>query len=294
MKSIGLIGIGQMGMPMGMNLLTAGYALNIFARNKNAAGTLLEKGARFCENPRQVADESETVLLCLPTPKDVTEVIFGNEGIALGDHTKIRIIIDSSTIDPKSTRNIYSKLETIGIEYLDAPISGGPEGATNATLTFMVGGNRDAFEKGNDVFRALGKNIFYMGSSGSGTGAKLVNQLLVSSNTLASAEAMQLAAALGVDSTQIIDVIKTSAGDSFAFRRVAPKIASQNFGSGWQTWLLEKDLRILLQTEKELGLPSVSVKASSEVFSEAVKSGLGNVDSSSVIKVLEKMKPQSN
>ena len=154
----------------------------------------------------------------------------------------------------------------------------------------MVGGKRETFEKCSEIFRVLGKNIFYMGDSGSGSAAKLVNQLLVASNSLASAEAMQLATALGLDSRKIIDVISTSAGDSFAFRRASKKIADKEFGEGWQTYLLEKDLRLLLKTSSDLGLPSISARTSLDVFSKAVKEGLGKVDSASVIKVLDEMK----
>ena len=290
LKALGLIGIGKMGMPMGLNLLKAGYALTVYARNRDASRPLLDSGAKSSDSPRKLIEDVEVVVLSLPTPRDVSEIIFGNLGLAISRRAEGRTIIDTSTIDPKTSRLIARRLEAIGVNYLDAPVSGGPEGAANASLTFMVGGKREVFEESLDIFGAMGKNMVYMGTSGSGTGAKLVNQLLVASNTLAGAEAMQLSIALGLDSQRIIDVIKTSAGDSFAFRRVAPKIAEGSFGSGWQTWLLEKDLNLLLQTGSDLGLPSVSVKTSKEVFSKAVGEGYGNVDSSSVIKTLDKMK----
>jgi 3-hydroxyisobutyrate dehydrogenase len=290
MKSVGLVGIGQMGMPMGRNLLKAGFALKVYARNKSSLSPLVELDAESVETPRRLFAESDLVFLCLPTPKDVTEIIFGGQGLVSNLDVRGKTIIDTSTIDPKSSRNISKRLLSLGVEYLDAPVSGGPEGAANATLTFMVGGKKEVFDRFSEYFAALGRNIFYMGPSGSGTGTKLVNQLLVSSNTLAAAEAMQLALALGLDSGQITEVIKTSAGDSFAFRRVAPKIASSIFGDGWQTYLLEKDLKLLLETESDLKLPGVSVKSSFEIFSESVREGNGKVDSSSVIKVLEKMK----
>lgn len=290
MEKVGLVGVGQMGLPMGKNLLRAGYAVPIFARRREAANPLLALGATFSDSPAQLMEESEFVLLCLPTPNDVRQVIFGNHGLAYGLNIRGKVVIDSSTIDPGSTREIARRLRSLGIEYLDAPVSGGPEGASNATLTFMVGGKRDAFEKTSGLFRSMGKNVFYLGESGAGTGAKLVNQLLVASNTLAAAEAMQLSQALGLDRKQVIEVIKTSAGDSFAFRRVAPKIANSDFGSGWQTYLLEKDLRLLLETSDALGLPSISVKSAHEIFSKSLERGLGNVDSASVIQVLKEMK----
>ena len=277
---------------MGKNLLKAGFALTVFARNKTALKPLTDLGAVSVSSPREVIDRSEIVVLSLPAPKDVTQIVFGNGGLATSENAIGKTIIDTSTIDTKSARDIANKLEALGTHYLDAPVSGGPEGATNGTLSFMVGGKKDVFQNCDSVFKAMGKNIFYMGPSGSGSGAKLVNQLLVASNTLAAAEAMQLSLALGLDSKQIVEVIKTSAGDSFAFRRVAPKIASRNFGEGWQTWLLEKDLNLLLETEADQGLPGVSVKSAINVFSESVKSGQGNVDSSSVINVLDKMKSE--
>jgi 3-hydroxyisobutyrate dehydrogenase len=288
-SSLGQIGIGQMGLPMAKNLLAAGLALNVYARKKSAADPLLSLGASLVDSPAQLSESCEIVILALPAPSDVKEIIFGKEGLA-EKKGGLRTIIDTSTIDPNSSRDISSRLEKIGIDYLDAPVSGGPEGATNATLTFMVGGKEEAFKRNEELLGILGKNIFYLGASGSGTGAKLVNQLLVSSNTLASAEAMQLCMALQIDPNEVINVIKTSAGDSFAFRRVAPIIASGNYGPGWQTRLLEEDLKLLAATERELGLPAISVRLSLEIFSESVKMGNGNVDSSSVIKVLEKMR----
>ncbi len=282
-----------MGMPMGRNLLKAGYALTVYARNKTALEPLISLGAKSADTPGQVFDEAEAVLLALPAPKDVIEIIFGKSGLVSKNNTpKGRSIIDTSTLDPKSSREIAARLEAKEVDYLDAPVSGGPEGAANASLTFMVGGRREVFERCIDIFNALGKNTFYMGGSGSGTGAKLVNQLLVSSNTLATAEAMQLSFALGLDSKQIVDVIKTSAGDSFVFRRIAPKIAAEDFEGGWLTYLLEKDLKLLLQTQIDLSLPSVSVRASLPVYSEAVRSGLGRMDNSNLIKQLQKMKSE--
>lgn len=279
-----------MGMPMGKNLLKSGYTLNVYARRKSALNSLLDQGAKSVDSPKELIERSDKILLSLPAPKDVMEIVFGPSGLASGENIRDRIIIDTSTIDPKSAREISGRLEAPGVGFLDAPVSGGPEGAANATLTFMVGGKKEVYEGCSQVFKALGKNIVYMGQSGSGCGAKLVNQLLVASNTLAAAEAMQLSNALELDPDRIIDVIKTSAGDSFAFRRVAPKIATQNFGSGWQTWLLEKDLKLLLQTEADLGLPAVSVKSSIAVFSESAQAGFREVDSSSVIETLDKMK----
>ena len=290
MNSVGLIGIGQMGMPMGKNLLKAGYSLNVYARNKSSMDPLLSLGARSADTPRDVFASSETVLLALPAPKDVKEIIFGQNGLVSENPTENRIIIDTSTLDPKSSREIATSLESVGVNYLDAPVSGGPEGAANATLTFMVGGKRQVFDRCKPLFEMLGRNIVYLGPSGSGTGAKLVNQLLVASGTIATAEAMQLSKALGLDSDQVIDVIRTSAGDSFIFRRVAPKIAKDDLAGGWLAYLMDKDLRLLSETQRDLGLPSVSVKSSIPIFSEAVRSGMGNLDSANLIKVLDKMR----
>jgi len=289
MKSIGLIGIGQMGMPMGKNLLRAGYDLTVYARRVDAALPLQQLGAKLVKSPKLVSENCEAIVLALPAPQDVIDIIFGNEAIVSG-LTSGKAIIDTSTLDPKSSREIAKRLDINGVDYLDSPVSGGPEGSTKASLTFMIGGRKEGFEKCNEIFKVLGKNIFYMGESGSGTAAKLVNQLLVSSNTLASAEAMQLANALSLDSGQIIEVISTSAGDSFAFRRVSRKIAEKEFGEGWQTYLLEKDLKLLLATSSDLGLPSISAETSLEVFSKAVNAGLGKVDAASVIKILDQLK----
>jgi 3-hydroxyisobutyrate dehydrogenase len=290
MERIGIIGIGQMGMPMAKNLLQAGFALTVFSRRKEAADPLIESGATFADHPSDVIEKSDIVFLALPAPRDVKDVVFGKAGLASAFNVRNKIIVDTSTIDPSSSREMARRLKGLGVNYLDSPVSGGPEGAAKGTLTFMVGGDKQTFEKCEGVLKTVGKNIFYLGRSGSGTGAKLVNQLLVASNTLASAEAMQLSLALGLDSKQIIEVIKTSAGDSFVFRRVAPKMAESSFGPGWQTYLLTKDLRLLEETLEQLGLPSMTVKTSLEVFSKSLEQGLGDIDSASVINVLDKMK----
>lgn len=291
-NSLGLVGIGQMGMPMGLNLLKAGYALNVFARRSEALAPLLEKGARSLGSPKEVFEESSVAVLALPGPPEVKDIIFGKRGLSDCWEIGGKVVIDTSTIDPLSSRQIAQRLKAMNVDYLDAPVSGGPEGSARGTLTFMVGGDKGAFERCEKIFQSMGKNIFYTGGSGSGTGAKLVNQLLVASNTLSTAEAMQLCSSLGLNSDQVIEIIKTSAGDSFIFRRVAPNIAHENFGSGWQTYLLEKDLKLLSATASRLGLPSPSVKNTLDVFSRSVENGFGKVDSSSVIKTLELMRSE--
>jgi 3-hydroxyisobutyrate dehydrogenase-like beta-hydroxyacid dehydrogenase len=293
MQNVGIIGIGQMGMPMARNLLRSKYRLTIYARRKSKAKPLEKLGANLVESPRLLAASSDVVLLSLPSPEVVREVVLGNDGVAFG-LKRGGVVIDTSTIDPKTGTEISLKMKRRRLHYLDSPVSGGPEGAERATLTFMVGGEREVFEQCRSIFEALGKNVFYLGQSGSGQGTKLINQLLVASNTLSSAEAVQLAQALKLDLRKVIDVIKVSAGDSFIFRRVADRMSKRQFGSGWQTYLLQKDIGLILDICSKYHLPAVSASSAFGVFSESLEVGLGKVDSASVIKILEKQRRETS
>jgi 2-hydroxy-3-oxopropionate reductase len=162
MKSIGLIGIGQMGMPMGKNLLRAGYNLTVYARRVGVALPLLELGAKLVKSPKLVSENSEAIVLALPAPQDVIEIIFGNEAITSG-LTPGKTIIDTSTIDPKSSIEIAKRLDMIDADYLDSPVSGGPEGATKALLTFMVGGRKEDFERCSGSLQSTGQEHLLYG-----------------------------------------------------------------------------------------------------------------------------------
>ncbi len=271
---------------MAKNLLRSGFPLIVHNRSRPPIDVLLKEGATSASTPREVGLKSDLVLLSLPSTEAVHKVVLGEEGIVHGME-RGGVIIDTSTIDPKSTCEISHELESSQIHLLDAPVSGGPEGAQRATLTFMVGGNETIFKSCCDIFSVLGKNVNYMGGIGTGQGTKLVNQLLVAAHTLATAEAIRFTAALNLDLEKVVKVIKASAGDSFIFERAAPIMISRNFGCGWQTYLLYKDLQLIENACSTLGLRLKLPTQASKILSMALNRDLGKVDAASIIQVLD-------
>ena len=281
---IGFIGLGKMGKPMARNLIRAGFTVTVHNRSQPAVAELSREGAKTASSPKEVGAESDVVLLSLPSTDSVRDVIFGGGGIVEGLKPP-GIIVDTSTIDPEASRSFSNRLMEAELPFLDAPVSGGPEGAAKGTLTFMVGGPKDAFDDCQLIFKTLGGNIFYMGETGSGEATKLVNQLLVPIHTLATAEALKLAAGQGLDLEKVIEVIKTSAGDSFVFRRAGPVMISKDFGSGWQTWIMNKDLGLVLDSASHLNLDLSLTRVTAQSFGRAMEHGLGKVDSAAIISV---------
>ncbi len=281
-KKLGLIGLGKMGKPMAENLLRANFPLIVCNRSPKAVEELVKQGAESASSPKEVAMKCEIIILSLPSNEAVTQVILGDEGVVNG-FSPGGIVADTSTIDPQLARQISSELQHRGIRFLDAPVSGGPEGAQNATLTFMIGGTRRDLDACKDILEVLGRNIFYMGESGAGQATKLVNQILVATHTVAAADAVRFATAMNLDTKTLEEVIKVSAGDSFVFRRAAPKMIGKDFGSGWQTSLMHKDLGIIMKTAETKHIPLALTPQTFEIFTEAMSLGLGKVDSAAII-----------
>jgi 3-hydroxyisobutyrate dehydrogenase-like beta-hydroxyacid dehydrogenase len=271
-----------MGKPMARNLIRSGFGVTVYNRSAPPVTELSREGAKVASSPSEVGMASDVVLLSLPSTDSVREVVLGAKGIVEGMKAP-GVIIDTSTIDPEASRSIGKRLAEKGLRFLDAPVSGGPEGAAKATLTFMVGGPKDVFDECQEVFRTLGSNIFYMGESGSGQATKLVNQLLVTVHTLATAEGLKLGAGQGLDLEKVVEVIRTSAGDSFVFRRAGPAMISREFGSGWQTWVMNKDLGLILDSASQMNLELSLAKVTAQTFAKAVERGLGKTDSAAII-----------
>ena len=283
--NLGFIGLGHMGKPMARNLLKANYSLTVYNRSKESVKELVGEGASEALSPKELAERSDIVILSLPSPEVVKEVILGYDGLVSGKKN-LHVIIDTSTTDPESAREIEKELAKEEIDFIDAPVSGGPEKATEATLTFMVGGKPQVFKECLSVLSVIGKNIFYMGSSGAGQGTKLVNQILVSSNIVSTAEAIKFGKAAGLDIEKVVEVIETSAGDSFMFRKTARKMANGDFSGGWLTYLMEKDTKLIIETSRKLNVTMSMPPITHQKFSASVRSGNGQKDVSSVIDVI--------
>ena len=255
-ETIGFIGLGVMGRPMAHNLLKAGYSLVIFSRRQAINDEFVSVGARACEHPQQVAEQSDVVITMLPDAPQVEEVITGPSGILAGAHKGL-IIIDMSTISPIVARSLATRLAKQDTIMLDAPVSGGDQGAIARTLSIMVGGDREGFARCKGIFEALGKNITYVGASGSGQIVKACNQIVVALTIEAVSEALVLGSKAGVAPATLLHVL----GGGLAANRVmelrGQGMVAHRFTPGFRINLHHKDLGIALATSRayQVSLP---------------------------------------
>ena len=290
---VGFIGIGVMGRPMTLNLLKAEHNVTIYARHpeKPEVQEVLNAGAKLAPSPRAVAMASEIVITMLPNSPQVEEVVTGPNGLLEGARKDL-IIIDMSTIAPSVSRKLAQEASTRGVHLLDAPVSGGSQGAVNGTLTIMVGGERAIFEQARPVLEAMGKkeNIFYVGPNGAGEVVKLVNNILVGAIAAATAESFVLGVKAGVDVDTMANIIGVSTGASWQLANQFPLRAfNGSFQPGFMTDLLHKDLGLALDLAAENKVPVVMTALTRQMYEMARAAGYGREDYTSLLKVLEQM-----
>ena len=290
---VGFIGIGVMGRPMTLNLLKAEHNVTIYARHpeKPEVQEVLNAGAKLAPSPRAVAMASEIVITMLPNSPQVEEVVTGPNGLLEGARKGL-IIIDMSTIAPSVSRKLAQEASTRGIHLLDAPVSGGSQGAVNGTLTIMVGGERAIFEQVRPVLEAMGKkeNIFYVGPNGAGEVVKLVNNILVGAIAAATAESFVLGVKAGVDVDTMANIIGVSTGASWQLANQFPLRAfNGSFQPGFMTDLLHKDLGLALDLAAENKVPVVMTALTRQLYEMARAAGYEHEDYTSLLKVLEQM-----
>src|SRR6266851_5645390 len=290
---VGFIGIGVMGRPMTLNLLKADHHVTIYARNPEKPGVkeVLNSGAKLAPSSRAVAVASDIVITMLPNSSQVEEVVAGPHGLLEGARKGL-IIIDMSTIAPVVSRKLAQEASIHGAHFLDAPVSGGSQGAVNGTLTIMVGGDKEVFEQARPVLDAMGKseNIFYVGPQGAGEIVKLVNNSLVGTIAAAIAESFVLGVKAGVDVETMAKIIGVSAGASWQLSTQFPLRAfNGSFQPGFMTDLLHKDLGLALElaAENNTSLPITAL--SRQLYEMARAAGYGREDYTSLLKVLEQM-----
>ncbi|GHI00007.1 NAD(P)-dependent oxidoreductase [Neobacillus kokaensis] len=284
---IGFVGTGVMGSRMAGRLLDHGYQVQVYNRTKEKVRALVEKGAVHAETIALLAESCDMICTCLSMPSDVEEVYLGVSGIL--DHARPgTVCIDFTTVGADTSRAVFEKAAERGIDYLDAPVSGGPEGAENGSLTIMVGGERAAFEKVAPVLGVLGKTIEYLGKSGSGSIAKLINQYLVAVHSLAASEAMVTGAAFGLDSEKLLNILKVSYGDSAMLRRhMEQYVLDRQFAPGGAVKYVHKDVRLANQLLEQAGLNEFTGQLAEHAFQTAAAKGLNDLDMSAVIQPLE-------
>jgi 2-hydroxy-3-oxopropionate reductase len=288
MADIGFIGTGIMGKPMAQNLQNAGHRLFFSEHRGKAPAELLgERGAALA-SLQEVARAAEIIVLMVPDTPQVEEVLFGEGGLA-GGLAAGKLVIDMSSISPSATRDFARRVCESGADYLDAPVSGGEVGARNASLSIMVGGDAQAFERALPLFRALGKNITHVGGSGAGQTAKVANQIIVALNIQAVAEALLFAARNDADPARVREALMGGFAGSKILEVHGERMIEGRFEPGFRIGLHQKDLNLALAGARELGLNLPNTANAQQVFSTCVALGGSDWDHSALIKGLEHM-----
>lgn len=285
--NVGFIGLGKMGRPMTRHLLDAGFAVTVHSRTRATVDELVAAGARPASTPAELSRASDVILTCLTNTPSVEEVYFGRHGLIEAARPG-QILVDHGTVSPTTSRQCAEGARAHGADFLDAPVSGGPAGATAGTLTIMVGGNEETFERARPVFEAMGKNVRRVGPTGSGSTIKLANQLLVAIHTAAAAEAMVLGTKAGADPAVMLDVLRTSFGGSAMLGRNVPMMLERNFAAGTSVNVVLKDLGLIDGLSNELNVRTLLGSIAGQVFREGRALGLGDDDMAGLVRVLER------
>ncbi len=254
---IGFIGLGAMGLPMAENLIKDGHRLNLgYHHNRQPAERLSGQGAVIYESYQEVGFNSDTVFLCVPDAPQVEECIFSEDGLASA-LKKGSTIIDTSTIDLTLSQGFAAKLSEKSINFLDAPISGGPGGAAAGTLAIMVGGKEAVFKQHEEVFKSIGKTIVYCGENGMGLAAKMANNLIAATTVVAIAEGISLAVRAGINPVKLFAVLQNATANSTILNNMFPRFLEDNYDPGFKLSLMVKDLNIITSVGKRLGSPTM-------------------------------------
>jgi 3-hydroxyisobutyrate dehydrogenase-like beta-hydroxyacid dehydrogenase len=285
---IGFIGLGIMGGPMAGRLLEAKYPLVLHSRTKAKASRLIARGARFVDSPADVAKECDVVFICVTDTPDVEAVVRGPEGIASSARRGM-IVVDHSTISPTATKQLADELGKLGVQFLDAPVSGGDTGAKNGTLSIMVGGDREALERVDPMLRVMGNTITYCGPSGSGQLTKLVNQILVSVTNLAVCEALVFARKHKLDLEKTVAAVGSGAAGSWQLANLGPRMIAADFRPGFMINLQQKDLRLVLQAAEESNTSLPAASLVHQLFAAAQAAGHGKDGTQALFTVVEKL-----
>ena len=276
-----------MGYPMARNLLRAGHEVALWSNTAEKARKLAadEKG-RFCDTPREVAENADCIFLCVGDTAMAREVILGTNGIIQGVRAGT-VVADASTISPSQSREIGKALKAKGVDFLDAPCTGSTPGANGGTLTFMVGGDEAVFERIKPFFEPMGKRLYYCGGAGMGLQAKLTQNLILSNILMAFNEGMVLATKAGVEPQLMLDILDNSAAKSGLIAYKAPFVFRRDFTPNFATKWMHKDVGLMLDSGKELGVPLPLTSLTYQLFQTAVTMGHADQDMCSTINVLE-------
>lgn len=288
MANVGYIGLGIMGASMARNLMKAGHTVVVHNRSRQIVDTLAAEGATPANSPKEVAEQVDFVFTNVPDSPDVELVALGENGIIEGAHEGL-IFIDNSTIKPETARMLAEKLSDVGVQALDAPVSGGDIGARDGTLTIMVGGAASAFEKTLPLFEAMGKTVVHVGESGAGQIAKVCNQIITGMQMAALAEALVMAQKSGVDPQRVVAAIQNGAAQMWSLDVKPPRIFNGDRNPGFKAYMQLKDLNIVLDTGRTYGVPLPVTSTVNQLFQAMIQQGDGELDNSAVLNVLERL-----
>jgi 2-hydroxy-3-oxopropionate reductase len=285
--TLGWIGLGIMGAPMCSHLIAAGHTMTVHTRSK-VPEALTAAGARTAPSAEAVAAASDIVFLMLPDTPDVERVLFGAHGVAAGLKPG-SLVVDMSSISPMATKDFAARIQALGSDYLDAPVSGGEVGAKAASLTIMVGGSEAAFARAEPLLKLMGKNITHVGGSGDGQTTKVANQIIVALNIAAVAEALVFASKAGADPAKVRQALMGGFASSRILEVHGERMIKRTFNPGFRIGLHQKDLNLALQGAKALGVALPGTANAAQLMQVCAANGLAEADHSALVKALELM-----
>jgi 3-hydroxyisobutyrate dehydrogenase-like beta-hydroxyacid dehydrogenase len=287
-ERIGYIGLGIMGGGMAANLLRAGHDVTVWNRTASKAEPLVAAGATLASSAAEVAASADIVMICVSDTPDVEQVVSGPDGVleGLADGA---LVVDHSTISPSATRTLADSVSARGASWIDAPVSGGSEGAAKGTLSIMVGGSDIDVHRARPYFEAYGTTITHVGGIGSGQAVKLVNQILVVGNQLAASEALLFAKAAGLDLEATLSAVKGGAAGSWMLANRGPQMIADDWRPGFTIDLQQKDLRLVLEAAGELGFPAIATSLVHQLYLTLQRQGMGSDGNHALVKALESL-----
>jgi 3-hydroxyisobutyrate dehydrogenase len=287
-EKIGFIGLGIMGTGMAHNVLKAGHDLTVWNRTLEKTSSFKEAGAKIATSPKELAEACDVILICVSDTPDVVAVMEGENGVLDGLSAE-KLVIDHSTISPHTSVEIAKKVNAKGAQWLDAPVSGGSEGAVKGTLSIMIGGEADQVERARPILEAMGKTITHVGPQGAGQMVKLVNQILVVVTGMAVSEAMLFAQAGGLNLDQTLKAVENGAAGSWMLSNRGTQMIVRDWRPGFTIDLQQKDLRLVLDAADQMGVPLIATSMVFNLYRTLQEQGLGAEGNHALIKALEKM-----
>lgn len=285
MSKVGFIGMGIMGKPMSLNLIRGGHELYVHSRH-GAPQEVLDAGATACDSGMEVARKADTIITMVPDTPDVAAVLFGPKGVAEG-LTRGKVVVDMSSISPVETKQFAQKINALGCQYLDAPVSGGEVGAKAASLTIMVGGPEDVFNKVKPLFELMGKNITLVGGNGDGQTCKVANQIIVALNIEAVGEALLFASKMGADPGKVRQALMGGFASSRILEVHGERMIKRTFNPGFRIVLHQKDLNLALTAARQAGISLPNTATAQELFNACAARGGKDWDHSALVRALE-------